>query len=381
MVRHGLMQMHSFNAALTQGANVMIKRTAALLLTLVILLAAVLPMAGCSSDKNNFPVSVAGVTISERPEKVICLSSEYTEIIVSMGYTRLLVGRPYDCTNADVQNITSVGTASSPALDLILGLEADLLIADTDTSSETLQQIEESGVQVLQLIPPISRTAFSNLYRCIGAALDGATDGYTVGDTTARRLLIEMDDVKRAVSAENSLNVVIFTDENLTQGITGDMLGTLAIELAGGFNLAIEGQGGSIDFDVIATSDPDVILCPDGCTGTVRSMRSLQNCAAIKNNAVYVYDVSKLYSFGTDFVNATWEIARLMHPSLITADMLPEGAVDYIPSTDHYVMDEDEYADYLAQQEAENGDEDGTPDYDDLFADDGDDDDEGDSES
>jgi len=346
----------------------MLKRSIAVLLTVIIMLSAVIPLAGCRNDRNNFPVTVAGITINERPERIICLSSEYTEIIVRMGYGSLIVGRPFDCTNAEVQNITSIGTSASPAVDIITGLDADLLIADTSTPIEILEQISASGLQILQLIPPTTRTAFSNLYRCIGSALDGATDGYAVGDTAARNLLIKMDDVERAVSVENALNIVIFTDENLTQGITGDMLGSLAIELAGGFNLAIEGKNGGVNFDVIATSDPDVILCPDGCMGTVRSMRSLQNCAAIKNNAVYVYDASKLYSFGPDLVNATWEIARLIHPNVVTPEMLPEGAVDYMPTDDHYVMDEDEYADYLEQQG--QGEEDEGINYDDLFTED-----------
>ncbi len=346
----------------------MFKRTAAVILAVMIMIATVIPLAGCGSDRNNFPVTVAGVTISERPEKVVCLSTEYTEIIIRMGYTNLIVGRPFDCTHADVANVTSIGTAASPSLELILGLDADLVIADTETPAEILEQISQSGAQVLQLLPPITRTAFSNLYRCIGSALDGATDGYAVGDSAARSLLIQMDDVERAVSVENALNVVIFTDENLTKGITGDMLGSLAIELAGGFNLAIEGGGGTVNFDVIAQSDPDVILCPDGCLGTVRSMRSLQNCAAIKNNAVYVYDTEKLTSFGPDLVIATWEIARLMHPNIITPEMLPDGAIDYIPSDEHYVMDEDEYAEYLEQQGQGEEDDEGIN-YDDLFTD------------
>lgn len=333
------------------------KRITAVILAAALLVLCLCGLAGCKNDSKNFPVTVAGLTIEKRPEKVVCLSVEYTEIIVRLGYTSVLAGRPYDCTHADVQNIISVGTSSSPAVDIITGLEPNLVIADTTTPTESLEAINAAGVPVLQLLPPTTRTAFSNLYRCIGSAIDGATDGYQKGDEAARSILIRMDDVERAVALENSLNVVIFTNDLLTKGVTGDSLGSLAIELAGGFNLAIESQHGNVDFDAIASSDPDVILCPDGCLGTVRSMRDFQQCAAMENNAVYVYDASKLNSLGDDLVVGTWELARLIHPDLISADMLPEGAVDYLPTDDGYVMDGDEYADYLAEQEAANQEE------------------------
>ena len=345
------------------------KRIISVVLAAVMLCSCALMLTGCGRDGKNFPVTVAGVTIESRPKSVVCLSPRYTEILANIGYTSLLVGRPYDCMHSDVQNIPSIGTSDSPAVDLIVGLEPDLVIADTSTPTELLTQIANSGIQILQLLPPTTRTAFSNLYRCLGSAVDGATDGYIVGDSAAKALLIKMDDVERAVSLENSLNVVVFTDDNLTKGITGDSLGSLAIELAGGFNLAIEGVNGNVDFDVIATSDPDVIICPSGTEGTVRSMRALQSCSAIQNNTVYCYDAYKLESLGPDLVSATWELARLIHPSIVTAAMMPEGAVDFLPDPSDLVLEDGEIEEYIAaHSEDDKDDELG---YEDLFADGG----------
>ncbi|MBQ4313651.1 MAG: ABC transporter substrate-binding protein [Clostridia bacterium] len=327
------------------------KRIISAILAAIMIMLMLPALSGCG-DSGEYPVTVAGVSIEERPEKIVCLSVPYTQIIVDMGYTDLLAGRSAECELAEVQALPSCGTAEKPSLEVIAEMGADLLIVDTASPTETLTQINELGITVLQLVPPTSRTAFSNLYRCIGTAMNGAETGYIDGDNAAKKILIQLDDVERAVMSETPMNVCIFTNAGLSGCITGDDLASMLIELAGGFNIAIEATDGFLDLESIALSDPDVILCPPGCESEVRSKRDLEGCSALTNNRIFAYDTSKFDSYGYELVLATWELARLIHPNVIDPSMLPNGAVDYYPTYENSVMTGEEYEEYLEQMNA-----------------------------
>ena len=317
------------------------RRVAAVVLALAVVCAGLAGLTACG-DADNFPVTVAGVLIEERPQVVACISNAYTQVIVDMGYATMLDGRAGDCEIPEVKDAEACGTADAPSADVILALGVDLLICYLNAPTETLAALSEQGVTVLQLIPPATRTAFSNLYRCIGSAINGATDGYKDGNTAAQNVLIRLDDVERAVMGETVVNVVIFTSSSLTQGVTGDMLGSVIIELAGGFNIAIEETGGNVNLDNIARSDPDVVLCAAGTENVVRSRRELEDSGALYYNRVYAYDISKFSAYGNDLVMAAWELARLFHPEVVTQDKLPADAIDYIPDFSDAVLDPEE---------------------------------------
>ena len=330
------------------------RRTLAMLLCAALLAASAAVLTGCS-DANNFPVTVAGVTLYQRPQKIVCLSNKYTEILVDMGYADKLSGRPGDCELAAVQDIAPCGTAAEPAIEQILGLGCDLLICDTDPAEEKLLDIGSHGIPIIQLMTPATRTGFSILYRCLGAAVDGAVDGYNTGNDAAQKILVQLDDVERAVMDVNSLNVCIFTNDALTSCISGDCLGNVLIEQAGGFNVAVERTGGTVDLEKIALSDPDVIICTAGGEGEVRSQRILEKCEAVKNNKIFIYESDKFDSLGYDLVLCAWELARLLHPDVVTPDMLPNGAIDYYPTYEDAVVSGEEYLAYSSSvEEARN---------------------------
>ncbi len=327
-----------------------IRRALSIVLCAALILMSCGMLAGCG-EAGNYPVTVAGITLEERPKSIVCLSNAYTEILVDMGYASHLSGRPGDSELAAVQDIPPCGTCDQPAIEEIVKVGCDLLICDTTTSAEQIEQFNAQGIQVIQLLTPTTRTGFSNLYRCLGTAVDGAVDGYNAGDKAALEILVKLDDVERAVMSENAVNVCIFRSNSLSKSVTGDCLGNVLIELAGGFNVAVEGKNGFIPIETVALSNPDVIICTKGGEGEVRSQRVLEKCSAIKNNRIYVYESDKFDSLGYDLVLCAWELARLIHPEIISADMLPNGAVDYIPTYQEAVIHGDEYEEYSSSVE------------------------------
>lgn len=338
------------------------KRLLSFFLGALMISAILLPAAGCGSKDNSvgtYPVSVAGVTIESQPQVIACLSVNYSEVITDIGYAHLLDGRPGNCDLPELLSAAPCGTADKPSVDAILNLGTDLLIVDTVTPLDVLYQLADQGVTILQLVEPTTRTGFLNLYRCIGTAMNGNGRGYDDGEAAAQAILTELDSIERAIMFEEPVNVCLFTKENLTESITGDMLASYLIEIAGGFNVSIESTGGYCDMETVIFSSPDVILCPIGAENKVRSQRDLDDCGAMQTNRIYGYDTSKFNSLGSDLVLAAWELAHLFHPTVITSEDLPFGAVDYYPNYDGVVIvtTEEEYEQMMAEQEAqkENG--------------------------
>ncbi len=336
--------------------HITMKRILAMLLAVVALITAIVPLSGCGGKdekeaRGTYPVSVAGVTIEKRPEIITCLSVNYSKIIVDMGYASLLDGRPGDCELPQLQAAAPCGTAKTPSIDAIVNLGTELLIVDTTTSIETLQLLSDAGITILQLIEPNTRTGFLNLYRCIGTAMNGNGAGYDAGEAAAQNILTQLDSIERAIMFETPVNVCLFTDESLTKCVSGDMLSSYLIEIAGGFNVSIESVNGNSNMETIIASSPDVILCPPGVENKIRSQRDLDSCGAYNDNRIYGYDFSRFNSLDEDLVLAAWELAHLFHPSVVTSEKLPYGAIDYYPNFEGKIefLTEEEV---LAEQEA-----------------------------
>ncbi|MBQ6797252.1 MAG: ABC transporter substrate-binding protein [Clostridia bacterium] len=341
------------------------KRITAAMLAAVMLFLCAFVSAGCGSDEDsfltscddsaNFPVTINAVRIEERPKRVVCTSSKHTDIAIELGYAKYIVGKPYEYAASAVSDASEVGTNDNPSLEIIAGLEADLVIVDEMIPEESLTALVDSGVPVLQLGTPRDRMSFRNTYSCIGAALGGARDGQNAAIKKAESILISLDDIERLVSSEPTSYVCIFTNSGLSSYITGDDITTMCIELAGGFNVAIEGKNGVFSLDQVSRGDPDVILCPAGSQPTVRSKRVLNSCSAVTGNRIYDFDVSKFNCCDSQLIVATWELARLLHPNIVTKEMLPKGAIDYYVYTSS-VMTQEEYdalQSQLAEAEAE----------------------------
>ncbi len=337
----------------------MLKRVISILLTAALSVMVLIPFAGCGKEdgrmpSGSYPVSVAGVTIEKQPETVVCLSVNYAEAIVDMGYVSLLDGRPGNTELAQLQAITPCGTSDKPAVDNIINMGADLVIVDMDTSIADLETFSAAGCTVLQLVEPTTRTGFLNLYRCLGTALNGNGAGYEAGDAAAQNIVTQLDTIERMVMNETPVNVCLFTSAGLNQCVSGDMFASFLIEMAGGFNVCIESTDGIVDMETVLYSSPDIILCPQGAESYVRSQRDFGRFGAIINNRIYGYDVTRFDSLGNDLVLATWELAHLFHPTVITVEDLPYGANDYYPDFDGTVLvtTEEEYNQMLEEQAA-----------------------------
>ncbi len=302
-----------------------------------------------SSQKENWPVQSGDVSLESAPMRVVCLSNNVIEIACAIGYSSQLVGRAYDCDYYQVASLTACGTAASPSVSAINALEPDLIITDPSTPAEILYELSQTDIIILD--KATSRTSLISLYEDIGSIFGGAETGKSKGRYTVNEILMKLDDIARLVHKEEEVYVCIVLNDSVSQCATGDTLVEMLIEMAGGLNAATDGSRNKFDLDDLRDADPDVLVCPYSALSMMYAKRELLETTAMQTQQLYGFDVDLLSVQCYDMIEVVWRLAHILHPDIVTADLMPSDFVDKVEEYDHFMTGE-EYEEYLRQQQA-----------------------------
>lgn len=206
-----------------------------------------------------YPVKVNDVVIEKTPERVISLSSSFTEILFEMGYGDKIVGRGSYCDYpSDVEGITDVGRPSKPDLDSIISLKPDVLFTATAIPVKDKYKLEENGINVIYIPYPLSLEEFERVYSAFGLIFEGAFDGEAAGEKCFSDLeaIIEGTDLE--------LGNFVYITEGLTIA-TGDTFESSVLSRFG-TNIAAEGKDYSYPKEYLSEFQPEIILLNDNYT-------------------------------------------------------------------------------------------------------------------
>lgn len=302
-----------------------------------------------ASARSNWPVQSGEVTLESAPMRVVCLSNNVTEIACAIGYSSQLVGRAYDCDYYQVAALTACGTAASPSVSAIKALEPDLIITDPSTPEEILFELSQTDIIIMD--KATSRTSLIDLYENIGTIFGGNSIGREKGRYTVNEILMKLDDIARLVYKEEEVYVCIILNDAVTQCATGDTLTEMLIEMAGGLNAATDGKNNNFDLEDLRDADPDVLVCPYDSLSSMYAKREILETTAMQTQQLYGFDADLLSVQCYDMIEAVWRLAHILHPDIITEDIMPADYVDEKESYDHFMTGE-EYEEYLRQKEA-----------------------------
>ncbi len=301
-----------------------------------------------SSDRNNWPVQFGDVTLETAPMRVVSLSNNVTEIACAIGYSSQLVGRSYDCDYYQVAALTACGTAASPSVSAINALEPDLIITDRSTPEEILFELSQTDIIIME--KATSRSTLITLYEDIGSIFGGRT-GREKGRYTVNEILMKLDDIARLVYKEEEVYVCIILNDAVTQCATGDTLTEMLIQMAGGLNAATDGTNNKFDLNDLRDADPDVLVCPYSSLSSMYAKRELLETTAMQTQQLYGFDADLLSVQCYDMIEAVWRLAHILHPDIVTTDIMPADYVDEKETYDHFMTGE-EYEEYIRQQQA-----------------------------
>ena len=308
------------------------KKATALLLALLTVFS-LLPLSGCGEDDDtdntpNYPVEVGGVKFVGAPSKVVCYSSTLIGIIYAMGYQDQLFGRTANCDYKEADELKACGTPDNPSVDLLFGNNVDLVIADDTIAAKSVKDIQEKGIPVVVIPRATGRSSMVEMYGALGACFKGGNTGYNKGCDIANDIFSQLDDISRMVESETAWNTCVILSSDLTQFATGDTLVSAILELTGGFNVARDSMQGEYALSDLMRSDPDVIIAPPGVEMRLRAKSSLVGIPALDNFRVYAMDMTVFDDQYQGVIKGAWRMAKILHPDIITDDVIPEGMIE-----------------------------------------------------
>ena len=251
-------------------------------------------------------------------QRVIGLYGVFGEIFQAMGAGELVVARTAaDVHDPALRDLPSVGTHMRPNLELVVGLQPDLVLqmGGRRKAGESVAALRTHGVPTAMFQVRTVQDLFSVIERL--GVLTGT-------EKKARKLTRGMQaDLKRIASRLHglpSLPEVFFEVRypNLLAAGRGSVVSDV-IRLAGGQNCVTD-RGKLVRFseEQLIGLDPDVYLLQQGAMNPapvpLQERSHFRTLTAVRLGAVYQVDEYLFSRPGPHLVRAVEQLARMLHP-------------------------------------------------------------------
>ena len=276
-------------------------------------------------EGQDWPAMVGDRMVSEKPEKVVSLSPMITEALLSLpGHEALCAVTEY--CDARSTGLATVGTPLLPRTEDIIALAPDYVLCQTPLAGPVQTELEEAGVEVIQMDTPADLAALREFYGQLGALLGGNETGRALGYGVIDRLESTLAAYDAALPEKASalllpdLTGLAATADTAEWTLLGQVfrhpLPDAADWLAGAECLTDEDAGN--DLDQIRAADPDVLLVADTVSPEDLSA-ALGDLRAVQNGAVVYVDIRLTETLSPRLVFAIADAAALAYPEFAPA--------------------------------------------------------------
>jgi iron complex transport system substrate-binding protein len=257
------------------------------------------------------------VTIETQPERVISMAPSMTEVVFAIGQGDKLVGRTDYCNYPEAAlDVDSIGSLREPNIEAIIALNPDVVLMSTHASEEVLLKLEEASIKVVVLK---EQESFDGVYKIIEntGKIFGATEEATaVIDGMKADVEAVMNTVKDA--EKQSVYYVVGFGEYGDWTATGDTFIHNLLEMAGGENVAADGEGWSYNLESLIEKDP-MYLIGSQATGTKAGMEATEgymDLTAVKEGRLIEINQDLLSRQGPRLAEGLKVVAKILHPEL-----------------------------------------------------------------
>ncbi len=243
-----------------------------------------------------YPVELTDIygtttVIKEKPARIVSLSPACTELVYSFGQEAALVGRTSACNYPEsVSAIESIGDIMAPDVEKIVSLNPDIVLTDsTMTPEATVKQLRELGLTVVILN---EGTNFDGVYTKIENVGKIFNDGAKATEivTGMKKKIADIQEAIKGVNAHPTVYYVVGFGENGDWTATGDSFINDIITMAGGDNIAKDGQLYSYNVEDLVSKDPNIIILPAWADGSFQKTAPYSELTAVKEGHVIVLE-------------------------------------------------------------------------------------------
>jgi iron complex transport system substrate-binding protein len=256
------------------------------------------------------------VRVPVRPERIVTLAPNLTEIVYAVGAGNRLVGNTTYCDYPpEAKQITKIGDTMQPNIERIVALRPQLVFVSTASQLEAFtRQLNEQGIAVYVTDPRSLEDIFRSI-KTLGELLNEAERSQqVVNDLRARASAVEA-----AVKTSKPVRVFYQVSAAPLYTIGREAFLTDLIRRAGGQSVTADVPGAFprySDEAALATQPEAVILSIDSSMdeGNAKPAPSLLKSPAVTGGRVYGINGDLLSRPGPRLVEGLEQIARVLHP-------------------------------------------------------------------
>ncbi|MDR2720010.1 MAG: cobalamin-binding protein [Nitrososphaerota archaeon] len=275
-----------------------------------------------------FPVTVTDddgteVTINSVPQRIVSLAPSSTEALFAVGAGDQVIGVTDFCdypqaviTGKETGRITSIGNYWMPAIEPIIALEPDLVIAcGGGASDEAASKLRSMGYTVIVLDPHTVNDVINNL-DVVGKATGHEKEAISVMDSLYARVDAIANKIAD-ITDKPKIYVEISDDPLMTVGPDSYMEDLIV--LAGGKNIFDDALTPYpvIGSEGVISKNPDIILSAFTPIDSFSARSGWSSINAIKNDQVYKLEDDGIYVRpGPRFIDALEDLSQIIHPDI-----------------------------------------------------------------
>ena len=215
-------------------------------------------LSGCSGSNTiakkdaPFPVTVGNATILEKPERVASLSAPFTNILRDLGYGETLVAVSDE--EAEGTSLAAIGTALVPDIAAIKEAKPEVLFTSSPMASAQLDELFESGIQVIILEPVTSLETLYARYYDVIAAMDGKAEANTAGVALTDAMKGDVERLLAKLPEQKATFVLLCTTDPFVatpDTLESNLLSLLGVNAVSGENYVSDEALGTLKADIL----------------------------------------------------------------------------------------------------------------------------------
>lgn len=265
------------------------------------------------------------ITLDDPPSRIVSLAPSNTEILAALGLLDRVVGVTDVCDYPpEVKKITRIGGYSAISIENVGAARPDLVIASDITPKATVDRLGNLGLTVMVVSPRNIEGMIKDI--CVVGAITGSES--KAGDLAAY-LSDRIAAAAHCTEGREHPTVahVVWHEPLYVSG--GNTLQNDVIIHAGGVNVFSDRVGwGTVPLEEFLVKNPDIIIVNGG--GGMDSSRKdvimdvfmtspqYASLSAVRNNRVYAVNADIISRPAPRIVDATEQVARLLHPECFT---------------------------------------------------------------
>jgi iron complex transport system substrate-binding protein len=308
-----------------------VSRQTLTLLIVVLLTAAPSTTARATTYPLTLPDALGGsVTITRKPQRIVSLAPNVTEILFAIGAGDRVVGVTRFCSYPpEVKRLPKVGGYTDISIEAVLALSPDFVVVSRGNPKPTLAALSRHGLTILTAINTESLEEVERAILRIGRATDNEEQAKQV----CEKMQATLASVQKAVSDVNPRRRIYFGSLAAPYMAAGptSFIGE-CIAAAGGDNIAqgIRDAWPTLSIETIIARNPEVILegfhAETGSSHREQLSKRLRNdpvwskIAAVREGRVYIMNDDMVHRPGPRLAQAVAEMARLFYPERFPTD-------------------------------------------------------------